>query len=257
MKISINGTIVDHIVLSGNEPELHYGYGAFETLRSYRGKPFKVNEHLERLRRSAEHLQLSIEPDDPTIVRWINNHCTTEYDVRLKVIAAVGKIYIFSQPLTIDPEIYGQGVALNLQSLERWEPAVKSISYTQEFLAHEAALRDGYYDALLMNSAQEITEGAQCNIFCIKNDVIITPRYSILQGITRNQIVDLAKPHYAIEERKLTLEETMVADECFLTQTSAGIVPVVAIDKHIVGSGKPGPITKHLMDLFKDYVENN
>lgn len=257
MKISINGTLVDNITLSGSEPELNYGYGVFETLRSYNGKPFRVDEHLERLRRSAEHIHLDIEPEDALITRWLHNQCTTEYDVRLKILAAVGKIYIFSQPIAIDPKIYTHGVGVNLQSIERWQPTVKSISYSQEYLAHETAVKDGYYDALLMNHVQEITEGAQCNIFSIKNDVIITPRYSILQGITRNVVIELAKPHYTIEERKLTLEETMVADECFLTQTSTGIVPIVNIDKHIVGKGKPGQITTHLMDLFNDYVKKN
>lgn len=255
MQTSINGTLVDHIPLTGNEPEFIYGYGAFETLRSYHGKPFKVQEHLERLRRSAEHIQLDIEPDDVLLTRWIANHCTSEFDVRLKIVAAVEKIYITSQPLQIDPHIYTAGVSVDLQSIERWQPTIKSLSYSQEYLAHELAVRNGHYDALFMNHTQEITEGAHSNIFSIKNDTIITPRYSILQGITRNTVIALAKPFYTIEERKLSLEELMVTDECFLTQTSTGIVPVVGIDKHVVGSGTPGPITKHLIDLFTEYVE--
>lgn len=257
MQVSINGTIVDHITLTGSEPEFNYGYGAFETLRSYNGKPFKVQEHLERLQRSAEHIQLHIEPDNMLLTRWLANHCTSEFDVRLKIVAAVGKIYITSQPLQIDSTIYTEGVSVDLQSVERWQPTIKSLAYSQEYLAHELAVRNGHYDALLMNHAQEITEGAYCNIFSIKNDVISTPRYSILQGITRNTIIELAKPYYAIEERKLSLEELMVTDECFLTQTSAGIVPIVRIDKHSVGSGKPGPITQHLIDVFNEYVEKN
>lgn len=261
MPISINGKNVDSITLTGTEPEFTHGYGVFETLRSYYGRPFHIQEHLDRLRQSAADMQLTIAPDDATLTKWITNHCvgvqTPTDDLRLKIIAAVDRIYILSQPLSVDPDIYNIGVSVDLQTVERWQPTVKSLSYYQEYLAHERAAAAGHHDALLMNHNQEITEGAYANFFCVKNDVISTARYSILQGITRNIVISLLEPYYTVEQRKVLLDEVMIADECFLSQTSTGILPVVKIDNHIIGTGKPGPITQQAMTMFEEYVQTD
>lgn len=255
MNISINGKFVENISLTGSEPEFGMGYGVFETLRSYNGKAFHVADHLERLHYSAADILLDIKPSDDDLVGWIEDHCTSDHDVKIKLIAAKDKIYILSQPLLIDATIYQTGVSMGLQAVDRMQPSVKSISYVKEYVAHETAVKAGHHDALLMNHKQEIHEGAYSNFFSIKDNTIITPRYNILQGITRNIILRLAEPHYQIDQRKIHIDEVMLADECFLTQTTTGIVPLVRIDNHLVKSGKPGKHTKHLMEMFFEYTD--
>ncbi len=256
MKISINGKFQDNIVLKGNEPEFNQAYGVFETIRSYKDKPFHLSDHLNRLRASADYIKLNIKPKDKVITEWISKHCELKNDLRIKIIAALDKIYILSEPLNINPKIYTKGVSVGLHSLERNMPSVKSLAYLQEYLAHETAVKQKHHDALLINHKQEVTEGAYSNFFYIKDDVIITPRYKVLSGITKRIVLKLAMPYYRIEQRRVHLDEVLRGNECFLTQTSTGILPIVKIDKRKIKSGKPGPITKHLIELFKEYTDN-
>lgn len=261
MRISIDGQLVESITFNGNEPEFNYGYGVFETMRTYNGTPFHAEDHLERLHNSAEAIQLTLPADYKKILDWIKPHCTstsltpsTPNHRRIKIIAAHEHIYILSEPLPIQSQLYTTGVSLQLTALERQLPHAKLLSYVPEYLAHRTAKTAGYYDALLMTGTQEVREAAFANFFIVKNNAVITPRHNILQGITRKIVMDLASQHYEVIQRKLTLEEIMVADEAFITQTTTGVLPVVTIDKHIVGTGQPGEVTLQIMELFTTYV---
>lgn len=255
MKISINGKFVEHITLNGTEPEFNYGYGVFETLRTYNKNIFHLTDHLKRLHQSAQELQITLAYPNHVLTQWLNQHCENlTQDLRIKIIATPKKIYILSEPLIIKPQIYTKGVALKLYQLERQLPTVKKISFDQEYLAHQAALSQKYYDALLINHKQEVTEGAYGNFFYIRNDTIYSARYNILAGITREIIVKLAAVSYEVKLQKMQLTAVLQADECFLTHTSAGMVPVVAIDKHKINQGKVGPITQDLLERFNDYT---
>lgn len=264
MRISINGKPVEFITLHGTEPEFNYGYGVFETIRTYAGVPFQLQAHLERLHDSAAAIDLTIPATDKKIQEWIKPHCTstsptpiTPNHRRIKIIAAHEHIYILSKPLPTQSQLYATGVSLQLTALERQLPHAKLLSYVPEYLAHHTAQTAGYYDALFMTGTQEIREAAFANFFIVKNNVLITPRHNILQGITRQIVMQLAEPYYEIKQRKVLLDEVMVADEAFITQTTTGILPVVRIDKHIVGTGRPGEITQRVMELFQSYVGND
>ncbi|MDP3970083.1 MAG: aminotransferase class IV [bacterium] len=256
MIISVNGKFVDHIELTGDEPEFDYGFGVFETIRTYNGKLFHLTQHLKRLQQSAEIMNFELPHAIEKIEGWANAHTKSNSDLRLKIIAAPKNIYILSRPLRIKNSIYQNGISMKLYQLERFMPAVKKLNYWQEIQANAIAKKAKCYDALLINSKQEITEGAFSNIFYIKNDVVITPRNNILQGITRNIVLQLARQHYQVKEKKVLLDELLLADECFLTQTTTGIVPVVKIDKRTIRNGKPGLITADLISKFETYTQN-
>ena len=253
MKISINGQFVEHITLQGNEPEFAHGFGVFETMRTYNGNIFQLDDHLERLRDSAEEMGIDIVPDNTTIARWANSHLANQEDTTIKIIAAIHSLYILSSPLQVNPAIY-TGVGMKLMTLERQDPSVKSLSYAHEHKAHAAAVAEGYHDALLMNGRSEVLEGAHSNFFYVKDEVMYTARNSVLQGITRSVVLDIAKPEYDVKLGKITLDAVLHAHECFLTQSGAGIVPVTTIDQRQVHTGEVGPVTTHLMELFADYT---
>ncbi len=255
MNISLNGEFIPHITLTGTEVEFNYGYGVFETIRTYHGKPFELTAHLQRLRRSAEGIQLSISASNTLLTQWLQAHCTGTDELRLKLIAAPGRIYILSQPLVLAPHLLTKGVTVGLYTLERNQPGIKSLARIQEYLAHEQAVERKQHDALLINHRKEVYECAQANFYYVKDDVIYTPRHAILPGITRNVIIQLAEQHYTVKQKRIYLDEVLMADECFLTQTSTGVVPVVQIEERLVGNGKPGMVTQDLIGLFNDYVE--
>lgn len=257
MRISLNGKFVPEIRLRGDEPEFNFAYGVFETLRTYHGKPFELAAHLQRLRRSAQAIELNISASNQQLIHWIEEHCSTETELRIKLIAAIDHIYILSQPLTLSPTASTKGVAIGLYTLRRHQPAVKSLARIQEYLANAQALQRKQHDALLINERKEVYECAQANFFCVKDDVIYTPHHFILAGITRSVVITLAEQHYTVKQKRLHLDEVLLADECFITQTSSGILPVVKIEARRVGSGKPGMVTKHLMELFAEYVARN
>lgn len=254
MRISIDGNAVDAVSFTGGEPEFNYGYGAFETVRTYHGLPFHLSDHLARLRTSAAEIQLHVPAQDKQIQNWVLEHCTTTEDRRIKIIAASEHVYILSEPLIINAAGQTAGITLQLTRLERRLPHAKLLNYADEYLAHRMAQDHGYDDALLMTAQQEIREAAFANFFIVKNDVIITPHHHILLGITREIVLRLARQQHAVKERPLSLDEVMLSAEAFITQTTTGILPVTHIDRHVIGSGQPGKVTKQLIQQFTEYA---
>lgn len=256
MKISLNGKFVPNITLTGNEPEFHFAYAVFETVRTYHGKVFELIPHLQRLRRSAEAIQLAIPNSNDQLTRWMEAHCTADQEQKIKLIAAPDHIYILSWPLEIDTALYQTGVSVGLYTLQRVNPSVKSVARIHEYLANQQARQRGQHDSLLINERKEVYECAQGNFYYVKDDVIYTPHHNILAGITRNVVIQLAQQHYTVKQKRIYLDEVLLADECFLTQTSTGVLPITQIDERLVGNGKPGMVTKDLMEMFNEYVEH-
>lgn len=100
-----------------------------------------------------------------------------------------------------------------------------------------------------------VTECPRDNFFIFIGDTLVTPRDDVLHGITRKQILSLSRERFSVEEREVSVEELSSADEAFITSTSKGIIPIVQIDDHIIGSGSAGGRTKTIMGLFQDYIE--
>lgn len=254
MRLSINGHFVKTIALTGAEPEFNSAYGVFETIRTYYRRPFALPAHLQRLRQSARAIGLRVAASNTQLTHWVKQHGQATKEQRIKLIAAPEKIYIMSWPLVVAPSIYRSGVSVCTYPTNRLDPAVKSLARIHEYMANTYAMRHGHHDALLLDKTQHIWEGASSNIFMVKRGVLVTPQHNILQGVTRAFILRLAKKPYRIQLRPLHLNELYQADECFLTQTSVGIVPIIKINTKKIGSGQPGPITQDFMNRFHDYV---
>ncbi len=158
------------------------------------------------------------------------------------------------------PETYEKGMALVTASTIRNHPnalaaRIKSLNYLNNILAKMEGTDAGFEEALMLNHKGEVAECTGDNIFIVKNRVLYTPapEACILEGITRMAVIRLARQAgLNVVEGPLTRHDIYVADECFLTGTAAEVIAVVSLDGRTIGSGKPGPVTKDLLDRFRE-----
>lgn len=276
MKIYLDGNFVEKedAKVSVYDHGLLYGDGVFEGIRAYDGVVFKLEEHIERLYDSADSIAMKIpaskvEMEEIVIETLKSNNLKDAY-IRLVVTRGVGdlgldprkcpKATIFCIAENMKPLLGEDGIKVITSSIRRLpvdvlNPAVKSLNYLNSILAKIQANYAGVDEAFLLDSEGYVAEGTGDNVFVIKNGKIKTPPLSssVLKGITRDTVVDLAKEAgYTIIEEKMTLHDLFVADEIFITGTAAELIHVVEIDGRIINNGKLGPVTKDLSDRFKE-----
>jgi branched-chain amino acid aminotransferase len=263
---------------------LHYGCGAFEGVRAYNTVNgtaiFRLQEHTERLMNSAKILRMKV----PFTAEQLNQ---AQLDVvkanNLESCYLRPLLWIGDKKLGVSPKgntihamvaAWAWGAYLGEEGLKRGI-RVKTSSYTRHhvnitmtqakavsnysnsILANMEATDDGYDEALLLDSAGFVSEGAGENIFVIKNGVIYTPDLSAgaLNGITRNTIFHIAKDlGLEIVQKRITRDEVYIADEAFFTGTAAEVTPIRELDRIEIGCGSRGPITEKLQNAFFDIV---
>jgi branched-chain amino acid aminotransferase len=150
---------------------------------------------------------------------------------------------------------YDQGVNVITVELERRLPGAKSIDYLPAAMAMNQARAKGAVEAIYMDRNRLALEGTTSNLFVFLEDTLVTPDQGVLPGITRKVVLDLAAPVFPVQVRDLYYEELIGAREVFITGTNKGIVPVVAVDEAVIGSGLPGSDTRKLMALLDDYLD--
>ena len=285
-KIWMDGQMVDwrdakiHVLTH----TLHYGCGAFEGVRAYNTVNgtaiFRLQEHTERLMNSAKILRMKV----PFTAEQLNQ---AQLDVvkanNLESCYLRPLLWIGDKKLGVSPKgntihamvaAWAWGAYLGEEGLKRGI-RVKTSSYTRHhvnitmtqakavsnysnsILANMEATDDGYDEALLLDSAGFVSEGAGENIFVIKNGVIYTPDLSAgaLNGITRNTIFHIAKDlGLEIVQKRITRDEVYIADEAFFTGTAAEVTPIRELDRIEIGCGSRGPITEKLQNAFFDIV---
>ena len=255
---------------------LLYGDGVFEGIRSYRGRVFKLDEHLQRLYDSAKAIMLeipiSIKAMEEAVLQTLRQNDLYDAYIRLIVTRGVGDlgldpdkcpvptIIIITDKITLYPQkFYKVGLEIVTVSTRRnypeaVNPRIKSLNYLNNILAKIEGKQAGVVEVLMLNAEGYVVECSGDNIFFVKDNVIVTPPtyLGILEGITRNTVIDLAgKLGLSVEERVFTRHDLYVADECFLTGTAAEVIPVVKIDRRVIGSGRPGTVTQELISEFR------
>ena len=258
-----------------------YGDGVFESIMVFNGVAFKLKEHIDRLYDSAKAICLDIpmskEEMIKTIVETVRVNGFKDAYIRVLVTRGVGDlgldprkcpkptvIIIVDKIKLFRDEAWSQGVTAIISSVRRdrvdaTTHEIKSMNYLNSILAKLEANAVGADEAIMLDERGFVSEGATDNIFIVKNGVIYTPPRTsgILPGITRNRVMKLAEElGYKVVEKDITPAELLTADEVFLTGTAAGIVPVVKIAGRVIGDGKPGPITRRLMEKFKEIRED-
>lgn len=256
--------------ISLNDIAVLRGYSAFESLRTYDRRPFHLTEHLERLYRSAELIDLEIpytRAKVADVVREvIARNAYRHAAVKMLMtggesedgIIAVGqpKLIVMISPLgERDMQRFARGYRLITSRLQREVPEAKTSNYTAAVRALKEAARRGADDALFVNEQGHVQEATRSNFFIFRGDTLVTPREEVLIGVTRSVVLDLARGRFPIEERPILLEELALADEAFVTSSSKEITPVLRIDDQAIGDGQPGPRTTELEQRFIALVE--
>ena len=259
-----------------------YGDGLFEGIRIYHGKVFKLDEHLDRFYFGCRFLNFKMTIDQPTLRAtildvakqagiesgYIRLNVTRGTALGLDPRAVKGdpNVMIMISTLALyGPEMYETGLNVITTSYRVAPPdtldqRLKCIGrYAYHILAKEEANRAGAGEGLMLNQEGYVAECTGDNIFTIKNGKIRTPHPSagILQGITRDTVIMLARKNgIEVSEETLTRYDLIESDECFLTGTAAEVIPMVSLDQRLIGDGKPGPITKKIIELFRAETHN-
>ncbi len=304
-KIWINGKFVDpdKAKVSVFDRGFMYGDGAFETMRGYAGRVFRLDRHLDRLLRSLKIMKIRPPYSKRCLKVAIyetlkaNRHCEGTkcpkqslkgiasspsaprndrlLSAYIKVIVTRGEGRfgishkdIFSPNVVITAKNFegypgwmfeiGLSAALTgVQNEESVISGIKTLNYLPYILARYDAKAKGFDEAILANTKGYITEGATSNIFMVKNKALITPSLpsGILPGITRGVIIEIAKRlKISVKEKLLTRREFLGADEIFLTNSLAEVLPVTKVDSKPIGTGLVGDITKLLRISYQKAV---
>ena len=273
----LNGKIVPDIEanISSDDRGFLYGDGIYETLRSYNGKPFKLAEHLERMRHSAEQLRISFAYTNADIGEWVNEliekNCSLNAYIRITLSRGTGgsrlqmddnidpTTLIQAKPLTpYDKKLYEEGMSLVVSHSRRSTSCPisrhKSTNLLESILLKEEAKRRSAHETIIMNTDDYVAECVVSNIFLVKDGSVVTPSLdtNILPGITRRTVLDLCKEsNIPAGEEPFKTEALLNADEVFITNSLMEIMPVSKIEGYKIGETIPEKITQQLMSEYK------
>lgn len=281
MKIYMSGRLVpEHEArVSVFDHGLLYGDGVFEGIRTYNGRVFMLDEHIDRLYRSAQAIHLGIPMTKPAMAKAVVETCKVNKAlngyVRLIVTRGKGTLglnpYSCRKPEVIiiawkiqlySPMLYRHGLKVITAGTirnhtESVNPAIKSLNYLNNIMAKIEAINSGVEEVIMLNVHGYVAEASGDNVFIFKGNSLLTPPVSAgaLEGITRDVVMKLAAQNgYEVREATLTRYDLYNADEMFLTGTGAEIISVVEMDRRTIGSGKPGKKTLKLTEQFRKFA---
>lgn len=282
MIIYLNGEYVpkEKAVVSVFDHGLLYGDGVFEGIRAYHGRVFKLGDHLDRLYDGARaicmQIPVSMDEMQEIVLETLRRNDLSDAYIRLVVTRGPGDlgldprkcpkpfIFCIAASIVLYPdELYEKGMSVISVSTRRniptaCIPRVKSLNYLNNIYAKMEANLAGMPEAIMLNNEGYVAEATGDNIFIVNKGVLITPPSSagILEGITRNAVMDLAcGKGIPVEEKMFTMYDVYTADEVFLTGTAAEVIPVINVDGRIIADGKPGKMTWELIAAFHELTK--
>jgi len=278
MKVYINGKFVDEAKakISIFDHGLLYGDGVFEGIRSYNGLIFKLQEHIGRLYKSADAIELKVplgrQDMIEAITQTLKKNKLRDAYIRLVITRGIGDlgldpqkcknggvVFIITDKIALYPKkFYEKGLYIVTAKTRRNLPAalnpkIKSLNYLNNILAKIDAIKKGAQEAIMLTHDDFVAECTGDNIFIVNGKYLLTPPAGLgaLEGITRGAVISIAKKNkLPFKEKKFKLRDVYKASECFLTGTAAEIVPVIKVDGKKIGNGKPGKLTCKLMQEF-------
>jgi branched-chain amino acid aminotransferase len=285
-KIWMDGKLVnwDDAMVHVLTHTLHYGLGAFEGIRCYKTEKgsaiFRLDEHVDRLFASAAIFMLEIPFSKAeikaAIIKTVKANKLKECYIRPLVYIGYGAMGLYPKdnPIKVSIAAWPWGAYLGDEGLEKGiRVKVSSFArhhigstmtmakvcgyYVNSQIAKKEAITGGFDEALLLDTDGYVSEGSGENIFIVRNNVIITPPlHSILEGITRDSIIQIVKDlKLPLKEKRFTRDEVYISDEAFFTGTAAEITPIRELDGRKIGIGKRGKITGKLQKIFFDVVK--
>ena len=271
----VNHAFVAHreVAITPFDLGLLRGYGVFDYVQLYQGRPLHLDEHLKRLQWSAEQVDLplpkSLDELRALTVELIDRNPSINAGIRFLVTGGMcgdellspsgqsGLLLLF-HPFDPYPQRYYQrGLRAMTVDVKRCYPCVKVTDYTPAILAMKHAHRAAVDEAIYLSAAQELLEATTSNLFFFRKGKWITaPQDQVLNGVTRKILLQLAQPHYAIELRALHIKEVETCQEAFLCSSRKDVIPLVQIDGKPIGNGLPGPCATHMRTLFHTYCQD-
>lgn len=270
----------ERAVVSVFDHGLLYGDGVFEGIRAYNGRVFKLDEHLVRLYESAKtidmEIPLSVDEMREVVLETLRRNNLRDAYIRLVVTRGKGDlgldpnkcirptVFCITASIQLYPEeLYEKGLIVVTVSTRRNIPAsvtprVKSLNYLNNIYAKMEAKLAGVPEAIMLNAEGYVAEATGDNIFIVKKGVLITPPtyIGLLEGVTRNTVMDLAREKgITVEEKVFTLHDVYNADECFLTGTAAEVIPTVMVDGRVIADGRPGKMTRELISVYRELTK--
>jgi len=253
-----------------------FGYGLYETIRAYGGKPFRLDSHLARMRYSAERLGIELEMKVLRQAVKDTVKANGYKDTRIRLTVSIGEgtmspdlrscktptiLVIAGEYHPPAAEKYAQGYKTIISSIRRNSQSpvtyMKSANTMEHMLARREAKDKGADEALFLNEKGYMTESAGCNVFTVSKGILKTPRFEtgILPGVTRVVVFELAAGlGIKVSEKNIRLAELLAADEVFLTNSMIEVMPLTGVAGKQIGDGKPMAITRKLMDAYKEMV---
>lgn len=231
------------------------GIGVFDLLRTYNGKPYFLDAHIDRLENSAQKIDLALpwthDEIKDVVKATLAKNDIPEANVRIVVTggsstdfmtpAGPPRLLVLVSPIPKLPDSwYTDGVKIISWEVERTIPGAKSIDYISASLALKKAAAQGAIEALYIDRNGLALECTTSNVFAFTGETLITPGRGILSGVTRKVVLELAERLFPIDIRDISRSELVAADEVFITGTGKGLVPVVQVDEDTIGDGRPG-----------------
>lgn len=263
----------EEITLSAFDLGVLRGYGVFDVMRTESGKPYNIEKHWERFVNSAKTLDLTVpvtKEEFTEILHQLAERNITKEIPELNYRAVLtggtssdafhpeaGKetFFILATPFVrLAPENYENGAKLMTLEYQRELAEAKITNYTKA-IQNSKAKKEAQALEILFVKNGAVKEASTSNFFAVINNTLVTAKEDILLGTTRNLVIQLAKENgIAVEERDPSLGEVLNADEAFITAVNKFIVPIVTIDDHTIGNGKPGDVTQRMTALLQESI---
>ncbi len=283
LEVYLNGEFVpeNEAKISVFDHGLLYGDGVYDTLCGWNGYIFKLEQHIDRLYRSAHTIKMQIPLKKEELLEkvvevakrskqknlYLKCYITRGYSEKplLDPRGCVPTVVIFGKPYLwlLDSEKSEKGITAKITNIRRTpdqclDGKIKNLNYLNIIMAKMEAIESGYDEAIMPGLDGSILEGPGYNVFMVSNGKVISPpTENILVGITRETCFEIAK-EIGLEsaEQKITSHDIYNADEVFLSSTAGGVIGVREIDHRMIGTGQTGPVTKRIRENYFKRLEN-
>jgi branched-subunit amino acid aminotransferase/4-amino-4-deoxychorismate lyase len=257
----------DKLLISPRDLGFMRSYAVFTKIKTCNGKLFKLKEHLLKLLKSAELINLKHDYNLKKLTKVVKKTIKVNKDEKektLKIILSGGISNTMHQStkanliIIVDPlkprraEIYTKGVKINLIKFTRYLPEAKSTDYIEGVKQTQIGIKNNFFEPIYYSDKQ-VYECSNSNIFIVKNRKMYTPKNNVYPGILRGVLLHDLKNQLQIKEVDFDIKSLLNADEIFITGSGKEIVPVIKVDKHVIGHGKVGEVTKFVIKTLKEF----
>ncbi|MEA3334792.1 MAG: aminotransferase class IV [Chloroflexota bacterium] len=247
-------------------PVIYGAFGIYESIQLCQGVIFMLEDHLDRLAESAAAIDLRLPADLDAIGQWTRKTVATnrcrDAMIRLFALGPSGQhgpeVFVWPEPArSFPPEMFEEGVGAVSYLGERAFPNAKSLNTLVNHMAKQRALSAGEHEGILIDRDGSATEGSSSNLFIVQNGKLHTPPPEhVLAGVTQQEVLKLAGDlGIPVERRALPLADRACWQEAFLTSTSRHVLPLVRLDGEVIGTGRPGSITRQLREAFEVHFQ--